>query len=110
MLGTRHVMIASRSMASAERLVQHAESLDIKAELVLDANAALASCPLAVTCTPANSIVLSATARQDAFISAVGAFTSSMAELGPGLCRHIAKHGAVWLDIADAAHEAGDLL
>ena len=109
-LGTRHVMIASRSMASAERLVQHAKSLGMKAELVLDANAALASCPLAVTCTPANSIVLSATPRQDAFISAVGAFTPSMAELSPALCQHIAKHGTVWLDTADAAHEAGDLL
>ena len=109
-LGTRHVMIASRSTASAEQLVQHAKSMGIKAQLVPDANAALASCPLAVTCTPANSIVLSATPRQDAFISAVGAFTSSMAELSPGVCQHIAKQGTVWLDTADAAHEAGDLL
>ena len=109
-LGTRQVMVASRSMANAERLVQHGESLGMKAQLVLDANVALARCPLAVTCTPANSIVLSATPRQDAFISAVGAFTSSMAELSPGLCQHIAKHGTVWLDTVDAQHEAGDLL
>ena len=109
-LGTRHVMIASRSTPSAKALVQHAKSLGISAEFVLDANAALANCPVAVTCTPANSIVLGATPRQDAFISAVGAFTSGMAELGPALCQHIAKQGTVWLDTADAAHEAGDLL
>jgi 1-piperideine-2-carboxylate/1-pyrroline-2-carboxylate reductase [NAD(P)H] len=109
-LGTRQVMIASRSTPNAEQLVQHAQSLGIQAQLVLDANAALASCPLAVTCTPANSIVLSATPRPDAFISAVGAFTPSMAELSPGLCQHMAKHGTIWLDTVDARHEAGDLL
>ena len=109
-LGTRHVMITSRSRPNAERLVQHAESLGMKAQLVFDADAALSSCPLAVTCTPANSIVLSATPRQDAFISAVGAFTPSMAELSPGLCQHVARQGTVWLDTVDAEHEAGDLL
>ena len=109
-LGTRHVMITSRSTPNAERLVQHAESLGMKAQLVFDADAALSSCPLAVTCTPANSIVLSATPRQDAFISAVGAFTPSMAELSPGLCQHVARQGTVWLDTVDAEHEAGDLL
>ena len=109
-LGTRLVMIASRSLASAELLAQHARLLGLKAQVVTDADAALAMCPLAVTCTPANSIVLSATPRQDAFISAVGAFTPSMAELGFDLCRYMAKHGTVWLDTADAQHEAGDLL
>ena len=109
-LGTRHVMITSCSTPNAERLVQHAESLGMKAQLVFDADAALSSCPLAVTCTPANSIVLSATPRQDAFISAVGAFTPSMAELSPGLCQHVARQGTVWLDTVDAEHEAGDLL
>ena len=109
-LGTRQVLIASRSTSNAERLVQHAQSLGIKAQLVPDANAVLASCPLAVICTPANSIVLSGTPRCDAFISAVGAFTPSMAELSPGLCQHIARQGTVWLDTVDARHEAGDLL
>ncbi len=109
-LGTRQVMIASRSKSSAERLVQHAQSLGMKAQRVLDANAALASCPLAITCTPASSIVLSAVPRQDAFISAVGAFTPGMAELSPGLCQHMARQGTVWLDAVEARHEAGDLL
>ena len=48
--------------------------------------------------------------RQDGFISAVGAFTPHMTELERGLCRHFAEHGAVFLDTADARHEAGDLL
>ena len=96
-LGTRQVMIASRSRPNAE-------------QLVLDAKAALADCPLAVTCTPATSIVLSATPRRDTFIRAVGAFTPRMAELSPGLCQHMAKHGSIWLDTLDAQHEAGDLL
>ena len=108
-LGTRQVMIASRSAQSADALAQHAKSLGLQAQVVANADAALASCPLVVTCTPASSIVLSAMPRQDGFISAVGAFTPSMAELSPGLCRHIADYGTVWLDTADAQHEAGDL-
>ena len=109
-LGTRQVMVASRSADSAHRLVQYALSLGLQARVVADADAALASCPLVVTCTPASSIVLSGTPRSDAFISAVGAFTPSMAELSPSLCQHVAQHGTVWLDTADARHEAGDLL
>ena len=109
-LGTRQVMIASRSSNSAELLTQHARSLGLKAQVVADADIALQSCPLTVVCTPANSIVLSAEPRQDAFISAVGAFLPGMAELSPGLCQHIARQGTVWLDTADGALEAGDLL
>ena len=109
-LGTRQVMIASRSTQSAELLVQHARSLGLKAQVVAHADTALQSCPLTVVCTPANSIVLRAKPRQDAFISAVGAFSPSMAELSPELCQHIAREGTVWLDTSDATHEAGDLL
>ena len=109
-LGTRHVMIASRSNTSAELLAQHAISLGLKAQVVADADAAQQSCPLTAVCTPANSIVLRAKPRQDAFISAVGAFLPSMAELSPDLCQHIAREGTVWLDTADGALEAGDLL
>ena len=91
-------------------MVQHAESLIIKVRLVLNANATLASCPLAVTCTPANGIVFSATPLQDAFISAVGNFTAGMAELSLGLCQHIMKQGTVWPDSEATEHEAGKLL
>ena len=109
-LDTRQVMIASRSKTSTELLVQHAISLGLKAQVVADADAALQSCPLTVVCTPANSIVLGAKPRQDAFISAVGAFLPSMAELSPDLCQYVAREGTVWLDTVDGALEAGDLL
>ena len=33
-----------------------------------------------------------------------------MVELAAGLCRQCADGGGVWLDTADARHEAGDLL
>ena len=104
------VVIASRSRAGADALALHAVSLGLRARVVLDANAALADCPLTVTCTPAQSVVLSALPRHDGFISAVGAFTPSMLELAPALCRHMATHGRVVVDTHDALHEAGDLL
>ena len=109
-LHVKEVMIASRSAASAQALAGHASALGLNARVVPDANAALADCPLAVTCTPASGVVLGALPRQDAFISAVGAFTPQMVELSPLLCRHIATHGTVFADTADAVHEAGDLL
>ena len=109
-LGTREVMIASRSTQSAELLAQHARSLGLSAQVVANADSALQSCPLTVVCTPANSIVLGAKPRPDAFICAVGAFSPSMAELSPELCQHMAREGTVWLDTVDATQEAGDLL
>ena len=104
------VMIASRSSASAGALALHAQSLGLRAQVTQDANAALADCPLAVTCTPAQGVVLSALPRQGGFIAAVGAFTASMVELAPALCLHMAAHGRVFVDTQDARHEAGDLL
>lgn len=104
------VMIASRSSASADALAQHAQSLGLRARVVEGADAALADCPLAVTCTPAQGVALNALPRHDGFIAAVGAFTPSMLELAPALCRHMAAHGRVVVDTHDALHEAGDLL
>jgi 1-piperideine-2-carboxylate/1-pyrroline-2-carboxylate reductase [NAD(P)H] len=104
------VMIASRSPAGAKALALHALSLGVQASVIEDANAALAECPLAVTCTPASGVVLSAFPRVDGFICAVGAFTPRMIELGADLCRHIAARGTVCVDTADALHESGDLL
>jgi len=109
-LGVKSVCIASRSEASAQALAQHATTLGLHVRVVPDANAALADCPLVVTCTPASGVVLAAPPRADAFIAAVGAFTPSMVELGPQLCRHVAELGTIVVDTADAAHEAGDLL
>ena len=109
-LGVREVRIASRSQASAQALVLHAQQMGLKASAVPDPNLALASCPLAVTCTPASGVVLTAVPGENSFIAAVGAFTPTMVELGPRLCRHFAELGNVLVDTPDAAHEAGDLL
>ncbi len=109
-LGVTNVVIASRSLASAQALADHAQTLGLRAQVTQDANAALADCTLAVTCTPASGVVLETLPRRDAFISAVGAFTPTMVELGAGLCKHLAQTGTVFVDTADALHEAGDLL
>jgi len=109
-LGVTEVVIASRSPASAQALARHAQSLGLRAQVVQDPNSALADCPLVVSCTPASAVVLEALPGTNHFISAVGAFTPAMVELGAGLCRHIAEKGSVLVDTADALHEAGDLL
>ncbi len=109
-LGVTEVVIASRSPASAQALAAHAQTLGLRARVTQDANAALADCPLVVTCTPASGVVLQALPRTDGFIAAVGAFTPKMVELDAGLCKHLAQTGTVFVDTADALHEAGDLL
>ncbi|MBX9960816.1 MAG: delta(1)-pyrroline-2-carboxylate reductase family protein [Burkholderiaceae bacterium] len=109
-LGLRDVKIASRSAASAQALADHARTLGLEAEVITDPDAALADCPLVVTCTPASGVVLRAAPRPDAFIAAVGAFTPRMVELAPELCREFAARGTIVVDTRDADHEAGDLL
>ena len=84
--------------------------LGLQASVVSDPDAALADCPLVVTCTPANAVVLRGASTDDAFIAAVGAFTPRMVELGPDLCRHFAARGRIVVDTPQAVHEAGDLL
>ena len=109
-LGVRDVRVASRSTSSATALVRHAQALGLDARVAADPNAALADCPLVVTCTPAAEVVLRGMPREDTFVSAVGAFTPQMVELAPRLCRHFAELGTVVVDTTDAQHEAGDLL
>lgn len=109
-LPVRDVRIASRSQASAQKLAERAKELGLSAQVVTDADAEMANCPLVVTCTPASGVVLSALPRPDAFVCAVGAFTPKMVELGPQLCHHFAGKGSVFVDTPDAAHEAGDLI
>jgi ornithine cyclodeaminase len=109
-LAVREVRIASRSARSAEALAQHARALGLQALVVDDPDAHAAECACIVTCTPAASVVLQAAPREDAFVAAVGAFTPSMVELAPGLCRHFAEHGSIVVDTPEAVHEAGDLI
>lgn len=109
-LGVNEVWVASRSQASAQALVQHAVAMGLKARWVSNADAALADCPLVVSATPAQAVVLRGTPRADAFVAAVGAFTPHMVEWAPEVCRHLAQTGTVVVDTRDADHEAGDLL
>lgn len=109
-LGVREVWVASRSARSARHLVTHAHSLGLVAHVVTDLPAALAHCPLVVTCTPARGVVLDGQLTPRHFVAAVGAFTPAMVELSAALCQHAAAHGTVVVDTADAGHEAGDLL
>jgi 1-piperideine-2-carboxylate/1-pyrroline-2-carboxylate reductase [NAD(P)H] len=109
-LGIRELLIHSRSEASAQSLAARAREIGLRARVVASADAALAECPLVVTCTPAAQIVLRATPRDDAFIAAVGAFTPEMIELAPEFTRHCARSGRIVVDTRDADHEAGDLL
>ena len=109
-LGVTDVVIASRSVASAHALADQALALGLKTSITQDPNAALADCPLVVTCTPASGVVLHALPRNDVFLAAVGAFTPTMVELAPELCRHLAAQGTIVVDTVDAVHEAGDLL
>ena len=109
-LGVQEVWVASRSAASADALVRHAHSLGMRARHVMDADAALADCPLVVSCTSAQGIALRTKPRTDAFVAAVGAFTPRMVELAPEVCRWLAAEGLLVVDTRDAGHEAGDLL
>ena len=109
-LPLRQVFVASRTRASADRLVARAHVLSLAAEAVDDPDAVLAECPLVVTCTPADGIVLRGRPRDDAFVAAVGAFTPRMVELAPSLCRELAQRGHIVLDTGQARHEAGDLI
>lgn len=109
-LPVQRVFVASRRVGSALSLVAHAKDLGLDATVVHDPNAVLAECPLVVTCTPADGVVLKSRPRDDVFIAAVGSFTPRMIELGPDLCRHCAAEGQIVVDTPQAQHEAGDLL
>ena len=109
-LGTREVWIHSRSAASAQTLLEQAQALGLNARIANDLQEAAQHCPLIVTCTPAQAVVLNEAPRHDAFVCAVGAFTPQMVELAPALCQRFLEKGKVVVDTEDAVHEAGDLL
>ncbi len=104
------VVIASRSHASAQALVTLARQRGLQARLSEDANAELAHCPLVISCTPAQQVVLHAMPRADAFVAAIGAFTPRMVEWAPEVCQQLQHQGLLLVDTRDADHEAGDLL
>jgi 1-piperideine-2-carboxylate/1-pyrroline-2-carboxylate reductase [NAD(P)H] len=118
-LGVREVIVASRSLLSAQLLVQQTHVLfkelgviGGQASVANNVDEALMRCTLVVVCTPANDIVLHNPAglHPQAFVSAVGAYKAHMAELAPSVVQHFAQCGRIVVDTADAAHEAGDLI
>ncbi len=109
-LGVKEVLVASRTRASAQSLVDEARDMGLRADVADSADQALADCSLVVSATSAKQIALRALPRDDAFICAIGAFTPTMVEWAPEICQHVAAHGQVLVDTRDADHEAGDLL
>lgn len=109
-LGTQEVWIHSRSQSSAQNLLAQAQAMGLRAQITDDLPQAARHCPLIVTCTPAQAVVLHEAPRSDAFVCAVGAFTPQMVELAPALCEQFLQQGQIVVDTQDAEHEAGDLL
>ena len=106
-LGTRQVLIASRSRASAEALAGYAVGRGLDASVVADVAAAALEASLIVTATTSTTAVLPDFVGQNAFIAAVGAFKATMAEVPPGL----ARAARVVVDTLEGAQaEAGDLV
>jgi ornithine cyclodeaminase len=109
-MGVQEVFVHSRSEASAHALVQHAQSLGLKAHEVPDANTVVLDCAWVMTTTPALEVVMTTAPAPGAFVSAVGAFTPHMAEWSAMVCRGLAQTATLVVDTRDADHEAGDLL
>lgn len=109
-LGVREFFIASRTRTGAQSLADHARSLGCAAQVVADPQQVQARCPLVVTCTPAQEVVLHGPLHPQVWLGAVGAFKPSMIELHPALTRQLAREGRVVVDTQEASHEAGDLI
>jgi len=109
-LGVRQVFICSRGAARAQALCAHARQLGCDARVVASPQEVQTVCPLVLTCTVANGVVLAGALHPQVWLGAVGAFTPAMIEVDPALTRELARAGRVVVDTADAAHEAGDLL
>ena len=95
-LGVKEVRVASRSRASAQALVEHAIGLGLQAQVVDNADQALAECSLVVTATSAQQIAMRARPRDDAFVCAVGAFSPRMVEWAPRCVCTWRSTGASW--------------
>lgn len=109
-LGVKQVVVASRTRASAQLLVDEAHAMGLRAEIAESADDALADCSLVVSATSAKEVALRVRPRDDAFVCAIGSFTPAMVEWAPEVCAYMAQHGRVFIDTSDAVHEAGDLL
>lgn len=102
--------VVSRSMASADQLVEHIQTLGVKGVSEDSLPKSLDEFDLIITCTPAQQIVMSAHPGPDTVICAIGSYTPKMIEWNPKIVRQISESGHIYVDSRDADHEAGDLL
>lgn len=102
--------VVSRSMASADQLVEHIQTLGVKGASEDSLPKSLDEYDLIITCTPAQQIVMSAHPGPDAVICAIGSYSPKMIEWNPKIVRQISESGHIYVDSRDADHEAGDLL
>lgn len=112
-LGVDRLQVIGRTPQRAAEfcsLLREQDGLDARPAALPDLDRALADCPLVVTATPAQAVLLRGRVRDDAFVAAIGAFTPQMIELDPALSRDIAARGQIVLDSPAARHEAGDLI
>lgn len=106
-LGVEKVFTASRTPASAEALVAHAQTLGMDARFVENPAEAAAEASLIVTATTSRTPVLTGPLRRDALVCAVGSFQPEVAELSANLI----GGSRVVVDTLEAARtEAGDLI
>ncbi len=104
------ITVVSKSIASAHRLVGRIEGLGVRGVSQDTLPSTLDEYDLIITCTPAQSVVMSAHPRPDAVICAIGSYTPKMIEWDPKVVRKISESGYIFVDSRDADHEAGDLL
>jgi ornithine cyclodeaminase len=106
----KRVSVLSRSIESAARLADHAESIGVVAQVLSELPNGFDDYDLIITCTPAQRAVMMNRPRSDAVICAIGSYTPKMLEWDPAVVRSIAESGLVVVDSRDADHEAGDLI
>jgi 1-piperideine-2-carboxylate/1-pyrroline-2-carboxylate reductase [NAD(P)H] len=106
-LSVQQVFITSRTRENAEKLAVFARSLEIRVQVLQHSEPVLKDVTLIVTATNSASPVIGGELRSDAFVAAVGAFTSSMAELPADLVRR----SRLFADSLEGVQaEAGDFI
>ncbi|MBA3943288.1 MAG: delta(1)-pyrroline-2-carboxylate reductase family protein [Herpetosiphonaceae bacterium] len=99
--------IASRTLASAQRLASQAQQLGVVAHVTSSPSEVLRDATLIVTATTSVEPVVTNDVHPDAFVAAVGAYRPDMAELPAELVRR----STLYVDTLEGAQaEAGDLL
>lgn len=106
-LGTASVIVSSRTPANARALAEEARRLGMSAHLEADPDEATREASLIVTATTSKQPLLKRPLRPGQFVSAVGAFTPTMAELSDEI---VASSRVVVDTLEGARAEAGELI